>query len=258
MIQVNKPTPPASLAAGVVLTEQNCTAFDRNENDYLNGTKRFQFKQGVYGHKAVKNLLKKAQHGKCCFCEGRFEAFAAADVEHYRPKSAARQDGNSERLFPGYYWLAYSWANLYWCCQQCDRSHKKDLFPLVDPDKRARSHKHHIANENPLLLDPGTTNDLRKHIQFRQEHAIGLSEAGKKTIQIVGLNRPALKEERQRLLQKLHGLRDVIRLYARSSCPNDMNLLEEARRELVDAVRPEAPFSAMALDFLESVETEAQ
>lgn len=253
MIQVKKPPPPASLAAGVVLTRENCTAFNRNENDYLDGTKSFKFERTIYGHKAVKNLLRKAQHRKCCFCEGRFEAFAAADVEHYRPKGAARQDENSTRLFPGYYWLAYSWANLYWCCQQCNRSHKKDLFPLADPDKRARSHRHDIADENPLLLDPGTTNDLRRHIQFRQEHAIGLSEAGKKTIQTVGLNRPALKEERQRLLKTLLVLQKLIHVYARSTCPNDINLLEGARRQLADAVRPEAPFSAMVVDFLESV-----
>ena len=258
MIQVNKPPPPASLAAGVVLTEQNCTAFDRNENGYLTGEKRFEFNRRVYANKAVKNLLKKVQHEKCCFCEGRFEAFAAADVEHYRPKSAARQDENSTRLVPGYYWLAYSWANLYWCCQQCNRSHKKDFFPLANPAKRARSHRHRVANEKPLLLDPGTRDDLRRHIQFRQEQAIGLSKAGKKTIQIVGLNRPALKDERLRLLQKLHVLRDVLRLCARSMRPDDIKLLEGARHELADAVRPEAPFSAMAVDFLESVQTEAQ
>ncbi len=192
---------------------------------------------------------------KCCFCEGRFEAFAAADAEHYRPKGAAPQNERSTILFPGYYWLAYSWDNLYWCCQVCNRSHKKNFFPLADPATRARSHRDDIADENPLLLDPGTTDDLRSHIEFRKERAIGLTEAGRKTIQVVGLNRPALIEERQERLKHLSTLQDVIRLSRHSTKADNTDLLEDACRELDEAVRPKARFSAMAVAFLRDTES---
>lgn len=259
MIRIHKPFPPARLEIGIDLTMKNNIEFDTNETAYLKGIKKFDdFKQDIYGHRTVKDALKGAQHEKCCYCEGRFSAFAVADVEHYRPKGSIRQDGNSARLFPGYYWLAYSWNNLYWCCQVCNRNYKKDLFPLADPTKRVRSHRHDIADENPLLLDPGTMVDLRMHIQFQKEHAIGLSEAGKTTIQVIGLNRPELKEERLERFKKLEGLKNVIRGFSRSKHPDCVDLLENARRELANATRPEARFSAMAVDFLESVETEVQ
>ncbi len=254
MIRVNKPSRPRMLDAGVARTEQDCADFDANRSNYLTGANKFEFKRRIYGHPTVKDALREAQHGKCCFCEGWFEAFAAADVEHYRPKGAARQDKDSPILFPGYYWLAYSWDNLYWCCQECNRSHKKDFFPLAEPTTRARCHRDDIADENPLLLDPGTAENLRSHIEFRRDRAIGLTEAGRKTIQVVGLNRPALIEERQERLKHLYTLQDVIRISRHSTEADDIALLEDACRELDEAVRPKARFSAMAVDFLRGTE----
>ena len=147
-------------------------------------------------HTVVRETLKKAQNGKCCFCEGKFAAFAAADVEHYRPKGAVRQKEKSKAVLPGYFWLAYSWENLYWCCQVCNRSNKRDFFPLKDPAKRARSHADNLAEEEPLILDPGGLDDPSEHIGFHQELAVGLTEVGTNTIQLIGLNRAALVEER--------------------------------------------------------------
>jgi hypothetical protein len=46
---------------------------------------------------------------------------------------------------PGYFWLAYVWANLFLACQLCNQSFKKNLFPLADPAKRARSHLHDLG-----------------------------------------------------------------------------------------------------------------
>ena len=107
MIRVNKPLPPAGLGAGAARTAEDSDAYDLNGIDYKSGTRAFDFRKSIYGHQTVKAALRDAQHGKCCYCEGRFEAHAPADVEHYRPKRAVRQDENSETLRPGYYWLAY-------------------------------------------------------------------------------------------------------------------------------------------------------
>ena len=243
MILVTKPGPPERLEVGVAHTRQDCI-------DYQNGTRKFTFKNNLYGHHTVKVVLRDAQHRKCCYCEGRFDANAAADIEHYRPKAAARQDDNSPTLRPGYYWLAYSWENLYWCCQVCNRSHKKDFFSLANPALRARSHTDNVAQEQPLLLDPGATDNPRTHIEFRQERAIGLTEAGHKTIQIVGLNRPALIEDRRSRLRQLRYVQDVVNLRTGSNDADGNGLLDDALRELADAILPETMFSAMAIDFL--------
>ena len=255
MIRVTKPPrPPAALRAGAGRTKADCAAYDEHRDEYSNGVKRFDFDRAIYGHKTVRTALRKAQHRKCCYCEGRFEAFAPFDVEHYRPKGAVRQEPGSPEQIPGYYWLAYSWENLYLCCPICNRSGKKDLFPLADDSARARSHRSDIARERPLLLDPGGTDDPRKHIQFRLEHAVGQTDAGRKTIEVLDLNRPELLDERRRCLtrlRELQGLQDVAqRLDPDGSEPDVIELRERARRELARAPLPSAIFSAMTADFL--------
>lgn len=259
MIRIDKPLlPPARLRDGRARTVEDQTAYDANTSDYEDGTRTFEFARNIYGHRTVKEALCDAQYAKCCYCEGRFgpsPAFAAADVEHYRPKGATKQDEDSERLFPGYYWLAYSWANLYLSCQTCNRSHKKDLFPLADPARRARSHRNNVADENPLLLDPGNTEGVERHIIFRRERAVGLTDEGRRTICVIGLNRPGLIEERLERWRVLQGLLRVIQLCTGiEDTAGAASLMRDARRDLAAAVLPAAKFSAMAIHLLRGTE----
>ena len=250
MVRVCKPRAPQRLASGNALTKKNCQTYEASKDDYENGTKKFEFKRNIYGHTTVRDVLKKAQNGKCCFCEGKFDAFAAADVEHYRPKGAVRQDEKSRAVLPGYFWLAYSWENLYLCCQVCNRSNKRNFFPLNDPAKRARSHADNLAEEKPLILDPGGLDDPRQHIKFHKELAVGLTEVGRNTIQLIGLNRAALVEERLARLDKLNILLIIIEIWKRDPEPQLSELTEQASGELEAAVLPEAEFSAMATKFV--------
>jgi uncharacterized protein (TIGR02646 family) len=84
------------------------------------------FKGAVYGSKAVKEALWEMQDGKCCFCEKEVEV-AFGTVEHFRPKTSAREDDGSTR--PGYWWLGYEFENLYLCCSNCNTP-KGNYFPL--------------------------------------------------------------------------------------------------------------------------------
>ena len=253
MIRVCKPDAPRRLAKdGSARRKRDCAAYTANSNDYLNGTRKFKFERTIYGHNSVKDTLRKVQYGKCCFCEGRFEAFAAADVEHYRPKGAVQQDENSSRLIPGYYWLAYSWDNLYWCCQVCNRENKKIFFPLANPTKRARSHTDDIATEKPLILNPGGPEDPHRHIKFRDAIAVGSTRAGRKTIEILGLNRDPLVDERLTHLNELRRLQDIVEIFASNPELKSLPLLKEARHGLSVAIQPAEVFSAMAADFLAS------
>lgn len=261
MIRVTKPPCPDALLAGAERTKADCAAYDENADAYSNGEKRFDFRRAIYGHKTIRTALREAQHRKCCYCEAAAEAAAdvkpaststrgcAGSVEHYRPKGSVRQDQKSKKLFPGYYWLAYSWNNLYWCCQECN-GRKNDFFPLKDPAARARFHLDDVSGEEPLLLDPGGSGDPREHIRFREEYADGLTGAGQTTIGVLGLNREALLDERLKRLKKLRALRDLIRLCADSTKPDRIALREGARNTLDRAASPSEIFSAMAADLL--------
>ena len=257
MIRVTKLPCPDALLAGAERTRADCAAYDENADAYSNRERQFDFDRAIYGHKAVRTALRKAQHRKCCYCEGRFDAFAVADIEHYRPKGAVRQDRESKKkLFPGYYWLAYSWKNLYMCCQVCNRC-KQDLFPLKDPATRARSHRGDVSGEKPLLLDPGGSDDPRKHIRFRQEYAVGLTGAGRTTIEVLGLNREALLDERLKRLQELRTSQDMVQIYAGSTEPGHIARRKRALHALARAILSGAIFSAMAADLLNQAGADA-
>ena len=249
MILVKKLTAPTKLSNADPLTQNYCDAFERNPDPYRSGKNNFEIKPGIYNHETVKNKLRKAHHGKCCFCESRFEANAAADVEHYRPKAYSRQGSKAPRIYPGYYWLAYDWDNLFFCCQICNRSHKKNYFPLRDQDQRARNHSDDLTLEKPLILNPGGPENPRDHIHFHEEVAVGVTDAGKTTIKIVGLNRSSLGEERLRRLQELQRLRNIVHVLHNDQSRNARNLVKDAQAKLKIAGQPEAIFSAMASNF---------
>lgn len=248
MIRVRKPPAPAELREGFVRTERDCEEFDANEDDYVRGKKKFNFRRNIYRHEVVRTTLRKAQHRKCCYCEGRFEAFSPADIEHYRPKGAVRQDKCSERFSPGYYWLAYSWDNLFWCCQVCNRSCKRDFFPLEDPAKRARSHKDNIDCERPLIVDPGGRDDPKRHIEFHDDLAVGRTEKGKTTIEVINLNRASLREERLEHLDHIQSLFEITQLQELRELAPDV--VQWANDALEASVMPQAKFSSSTKAFL--------
>jgi uncharacterized protein (TIGR02646 family) len=250
MIRVNKPVAPAKLLEGVALNTANCQLYTAGPGPYDNGTAKFEIERDVYGHAEVKDVLRQAQHKKCCFCEGIFEANAAADVEHYRPKKYAQQARGARKLYPGYYWLGYTWENLYYCCQVCNRSHKRNYFPLKNPAQRARNHLGNVAGESPLILDPGGPESPRDHIHFEAEVAIGDTDAGDATIDFVGLNRPSLIDARLETYNVLVVLRDVTLKFTGPLNPEQQFVVDDAQLLLDAAVGADAKFSAMAVDLL--------
>ena len=252
MIRVTKPDPPARLSKGNSLISGYRAAFEANRAEYESNRRTFDIRRDIYGHAEVKELLRAAQHKKCCFCEGLFlEAHAAADVEHYRPKAYSQQGYRTPKIYPGYYWLAYSWDNLYYCCQVCNRSHKRNFFPLRNPGARARNHFGDLASEAPLILNPSGPNDPRSHIRFRKEIALGMTDAGKATVDFVGLNRLSLVEKRLAVCNVLQGLHQVVRLFREPQGEEQRNVIADARGKLYGALKPQAEFSAMAADLLQ-------
>lgn len=250
MIRVVKPDAPAKLLEGVQPTAADCLLYDGDAAAYDAGTANFEISSAIYGHAQVKDVLRAAQHSKCCFCEGMFEANAAADVEHFRPKKYAQQGRRQARLYPGYYWLGYVWSNLYYSCQVCNRSHKKNFFPLGDPATRARNHHGDVAAEAPLILDPGGPLDPRDHIRFKDEVAVGATPQGKATVDYVGLNRLPLTEARLERFQILDLMRSAAAIPEEGATPETLQTIADARAFLAEAVLPTSKFSAMAEDML--------
>ena len=190
-----------------------------------------------------------AQHNKCCYCESRLGVTSHKVVEHFRPKGAVQQDPGQKMMYPGYYWLAYSWSNLLMSCDVCNSTHKRSLFPLADHTARARSHHDNLDGESPLFIDPARE-DPRSHIRFRGPAVVAATERGHSTIQGVGLRRSPLEEARRERLAQLKGLRLIVGLEGMEDVVG-RERIQCARGELEKAILPDATYSAMALDFLE-------
>ncbi len=213
MIRVRKPTeaPEVLRTRGAQALRKFCAAYTRDPASYDTGAKKFEFSSDLYGHESIKAALMRAQHAKCAFCESKFAHISYGDVEHFRPKGGCHQAEGGPFLRPGYYWLAYDWANLFLSCTLCNQRFKKNLFPLKRAARRARNHLGSIASEEPLLIDPATE-DPEALIGFREEvpYAINGGARAESTISILGLRRPELAERRWDLLEKVKALRSVI------------------------------------------------
>lgn len=252
MIRIVKPVnPPKILTKGVEQTRKNCATYDNSPTDYHSGKKTFSTDSKIFGAKSVKNALLRMQHNKCCYCESKFRHTSYGAVEHYRPKGSVKQAPGQREEYPGYYWLVYDWNNLLVSCEVCNTSYKGILFPLVDNNTRARSHHDNIAIERPLFINPAVQ-DPRDHIRFRGDAPEPITEVGRATIQGLGLRRSGLEEDRRHRLAKLRLLRDFIELEKVSANPDAQTLVQQARELLAAASCPEAEYSSMALDLLES------
>lgn len=236
MIRVRKPE-----QAPRILRERGQRTTEANQQAFMNGERTFKFDSSIYGAKSVKNALIKAQQGKCAFCESQVRHIAHGDVEHYRPKGGVRQNDADRLEQPGYFWLAYGWENLFFACQLCNQSFKKNRFPLADPTRRARSHLDDLAAEQPMLIHPADE-EPSTLIGFREEMAFPIDDdpRARTTIEVVGLNREALAE------QRLDSLKPYKLLHQRLlQLPADDEEAREIRALFQEAVLPRAQYSSM-------------
>lgn len=248
-------------------------------------------KYSYYSDPAVKRQLIAEHHGKCAFCESFIMDTDVGDVEHFRPKAEVTTRHPNNPLIevsvddhPGYFWLSASWSNLYLSCKQCNQAFKKNFFD-VWPDTPRMTIVDRDRIESHLLLSPAMADaDLRRLIRYNPitaeampnpeepygpvpERAFTLPRIAR-TIEIVGLNRPRLKEARANHLVKLRALFLLVTngggLPPGSAPPSVTDtrpaILDfivpadtaaaDAREALARAVLPSAEFSALALDAL--------
>lgn len=233
--------------------------------------KAFSFR--AYKEDDVRHALEALFHGKCAYCETRYDVGAPVDIEHFRPKGEVA-DVPGHR---GYWWLAADWENLLPSCIDCNRRRyqptpetltsqtgilerqrqrgfrsiltgKDSCFPisgvrmatappqgqlasaitmeralLLNPctDVPSEHLQFHIDRANPLGLvfaipEPGEAPAAlpilsEKALDIEQEaRAAGISPRGAVSIQIYGLNRLGLVQERTRILRRLELLGDIV------------------------------------------------
>jgi len=250
MIRINKKncdTPIILLTKGVFFKNSHILEYENATVDFAlrnKNRKKFTFDSNIYGDDEVKSLLKNVQSHKCCFCEAKITHLSHGDIEHFRPKSAYRQDETSQIQYPGYYWLAYDWNNLYLACEICNRSKKGNYFPIKSPVDRADPITKNIKNEKPLFIDPGFDNP-EKHIGFNGPYPIPLSNSdrGKTTIKYLGLDREEIVEHRRTQFNRLKSLEKIILLTKDSKDHHQAR--EVFMKNLETASQNDAEYSSM-------------
>lgn len=205
MIRVRRPK-----VVPAILRTKGAAARKKDSDAFAGGTRAFDLDAKIYGHKSVKQPLVEAQHHKCCFCESRVTHVSSGHIEHFRPKGGVRQGPNGALKKPGYFWLAYEWTNLLFCCEVCNSRGKKNLFPLSNPAARAHGPGDDLDAERPMFVDPAHE-DPGAHIGFREEYpfAVNGSPRGEATWKALGLDREELAEMRRDHLAMVKTLKRV-------------------------------------------------
>jgi len=183
VIQVDRGLEPASLPA---IREE-----ERDRVRPLFAATGFNREQLGKRYTEVKRELCVRQHYKCCYCEKVCED-VGNDLEHYRPASL-------------YWWLSWTWSNLLFACQNCNRWGKNDEFPLANLAARLVAEQDPPQREEPLLVDPAAEDPMDSiHFVFEEKSGRwlprprGASVRGAETIRVLGLDRQALLENFKR------------------------------------------------------------
>lgn len=244
MIRIYRPStgPEVLVTEGDVRRREHEAAIDGDRAAFASGEASLTFDREVYADESVKETLVAMQHSKCAFCEAKPLHVSDGDVEHFRPKGGVRQSDADPMQRPGYYWIAYAWENLLFACERCNRRHKKNLFPLLDPAQRATSHRAPIADEMPVFVDP-SVEDPERYITYREHVPVAIdgNDRGEQTISALGLRRPDLNADRE------DHLKIVQNLHAVASHPDvPDSLREESRALLRKYVASDAEYSLMS------------
>lgn len=302
MRAVSRGTDPAPAA----LSKKNKdgkTELDR-VRDHLQGPASNEtFTFSAYKANEVKRRLEVMFHGKCAYCETFYSSSAPVDVEHFRPKGSVSEDPSH----PGYWWLAMAWDNLLPSCIDCNRkrkqhiasgssnltelragmkspsgatSGKQDSFPIRAGALRLQPEGVAFLAEEALLLNP-CTDIPNDHLEFvcSGTPVASLviprsdpdpSERGAVSIQVYGLNRLGLVQERTRILRHLQFLGDLAvelgelidqlthpdvvvalaRTEAAAVTKRLQLLLDRTVIEMKSAASPDQPYSVMAETWL--------
>lgn len=130
------------------------------------------------GYQIARPHLYKLQHKKCAFCE-IFVDDINSPVEHFRPKAGAKNKRKTRwvNMASHYWWMAWTWENLFFSCNRCNYSGSKgNKFPVragtlriqapATPCPAAIPAIHYdLSTESALLVNPREDNPF-DHLQW--------------------------------------------------------------------------------------------
>jgi|HubBroStandDraft_3_1064219.scaffolds.fasta_scaffold02603_5 uncharacterized protein (TIGR02646 family) len=220
---------------------------DEAKQKYEEAAKSFANKDFTFANiwGDLKEHLQDLYRHRCAYCDGAYEAFGYGDVEHYRPKGRVTEEPGH----PGYWWLAYDPNNYLPSCQRCNQEAKKNHFPVGG--KRAKAPADSLDDEMPLLMHPDR-DEWFDHVRFmptcssngdKPGWAKGVSDKGRKSIEVFGLNREPLRDARQREQQL--ALLEYKQALVSSVNSDDDRSLNDLKQRCETGLRP---FYAAAMD----------
>ena len=168
-----------------------------------------------YNHPDIKNALKSETHGKCAYCEAKFEHVTYGDVEHISPKKTDPH-------------LRFTWDNLTVACNTCN-TNKGSKVGVIDP----------------YNCDPET----RFFVSGPMIFALPNDSEALVTGKYLQLNRPRLVERRAERVKALH---DLILLAASLSNPTAKQaILDEMK---INETKTDREFAATARSYIKEAQ----
>ena len=177
-----------------------------------------QFWNLIRQRKAMKKFAKVLVamfYGKCAFCESTIGHIAHPHIEHFYPKSRTE-----------FQHLMFAWENWLIACPICNQN-KRTKFPMCD--------------DLPCLINP-TKDSPSEHVDFIGTNILSKTKRGRKTIEIIGLNRTDLGNQRSFWLMTINSL-----LVIMCRVPK---LKQDIREFLIWAMQSNAPYCAMTKAYL--------
>ncbi|WP_300978631.1 hypothetical protein [Flavobacterium sp.] len=261
MIKIIKPDAPQNLITrGQAQTNLDLKDYNDKTEQYNSGVLKFEASTAIYNSDIVRQTLELAHHNKCCYCETK-DVRSNKDVEHFRPKRAYSESSEGKSKYPGYFWLAYDWENLFLACQVCNQIFKNDFFPIQNENFRAQTNDLSIENEQSILIHPSKDNP-EEHIGYREHLPYGITERGNKTIYFLGFGKinedkeysvkqrsriKLLVEEREKYYREKELIYKLILIFESKDSLNfdEIELLEKAKKTIAMAQNNDSEWSSM-------------
>ncbi|MBK9260381.1 MAG: hypothetical protein IPM54_11165 [Polyangiaceae bacterium] len=200
------------------------------------------------GYAEMKELLVERLNYKCVYCE--FDLRREGNpVEHFRPKARVENEGNVPDP-DRYWWLAWTWENLFFACGKCNTHQKKNQFPLEPGSAPLDEYDFDLDKEKPLLVDP-ENDEPRDHIRFRWSparqkwlpYAFSNSARGAATIKILNLDEDDHAQQ--------HVEHSVMPWVEQLEDTGDNELQKVWTRATRSLFAPNRPFHALSWDVLD-------
>lgn len=196
------PAPELAVDPYVVALQQRLREYLRRPRE-VRAQRRAEVDERFYFWEPVRLAVEERCLGKCVFCERRVGQVETT-IETFRPfRDAVDGFGGSE---PDHYvWLAYEMENLVQVCIECS-SRKRTAFPLAGQRAPYLTSMSEIERvERTLIVSPYRGNPERHFLFLANGHCEGVTNQGRLTTRLLGLNGDSLLRERADEMDTLLG-----------------------------------------------------